>query len=123
MKTALLLLAFIPQVSSPDGPATVTNPQFPIHVQVLATKADNTRIGARGMGRGNILGDTVKGIDFAYDCAEPILNTGPAEFYQARWKKQDQKLELLMQRIGSDHLDKCTIAITYKPAPYALPKK
>jgi hypothetical protein len=47
-----------------------------------------------------------------------VLNTGKNEFYQARWKKQDRQLQLLMQRIGSDHLDKCDLDVSYKAQPY-----
>ena len=119
MKAALLLpLAFLLQVSTPDGPATAPNPQYPLHFEVLQTQATANRLGAHGFGRGNLLGPPEKGIDFTYDCSEAILNTNKSEFYQARWKKQDRRLELLMQRIGSDHLDKCDIDIAYKAQPY-----
>ena len=111
------------QGSSPDAPATTPNPAYPVHVQVLLTKANSDQYGARGFGRGNILGAPAKGIDFTYDCSTPFLNNGPEEFYQARWKKPNQQLELLMQRIGSEHFDKCNINITYKPAPYSLPAR
>jgi hypothetical protein len=123
MKTALLLLAFFGTVAFPDSPATQANPDYPVHVQVLRTKANEDKYGAHGFGRGNILGPPLKGIDFTYYCATPFLNNGPTEFYQARWKKPEQKLELLMQRIGSNHLDKCEIDISYKPMPYSLPSK
>ena len=119
MKVALLLpLAFLLQINTPDGPATAPNLQFPLHVEVLRTQATADRTGSRGFGRGNILGSPDKGIDFTYECSAAILNTNKNEFYQARWKKQDRRLELLMQRIGSDHLDKCDIDISYKPQPY-----
>ena len=118
MKAVLLLpLAFLLQ-STPDGPATAPNPDFPVHVRVIQTQGRAGRQGARGFGRANILGTPEKGIDFTYQCGEAVLNTGKNEFYQARWKKQDSKLELLMQRIGSDHLDKCDLEVTVKAAPY-----
>jgi hypothetical protein len=119
MKVAVLLpLAFLLQINTPDGPAVAPNSQFPLHVEVLVTQASADRSGSRGFGRGNILGPPEKGIDFTYECSEAILNTNKNEFYQARWKKQDRRLELLMQRIGSDHLDKCDIDIAYKAQPY-----
>lgn len=119
MKAALLLpLAFLLQFQTPDGPATATNPQYPLHVEVLVTQASAGATGSRGFGRGNILGPPEKGIDFTYECSAAILNNNKNEFYQARWKKQDRRLELLMQRIGSDHLDKCDIDIAYKAQPY-----
>jgi hypothetical protein len=84
----------------------------------LLTKANGGRSGFTGFGRGNILVPDLKGIDFTYDCGTAFLNNGPTEFYQARWKKPDRKLEILMQRIGSDHLDKCELEVSYKAAPY-----
>ena len=119
MKAALILpLAFLFQISTPDGPATAPNPQFPLHVEVVQTQATAGRDGSRGFGRGNILGTPEKGIDFTYQCSSAVLNTGKNEFYQARWKKQDRQLQLLMQRIGSDHLDKCDLDVSYKAQPY-----
>jgi hypothetical protein len=123
MKFAVLALAFFWQVSMPDGPVTAPHPDYPVHVQVLLTKAQNGRRGATGFGRGNIVGPPAKGIDFTYDCGQPFLNNGEQEFYQARWKKQDQKLEILMQRIGSDHIDKCDLEVAMKDVPYAVPSK
>jgi len=119
MKAALILpLSFLFQISTPDGPATAPNPQFPLHVEVVQTQATAGRDGSRGFGRGNILGTPDKGIDFTYQCSSAVLNTGKNEFYQARWKKQDRQLQLLMQRIGSDHLDKCDLDVSYKAQPY-----
>ncbi len=119
----LLVLALPAAIAqdSPDGPATVPHADYPLRVQVLMTKANVSRYGSHGFGRGNVLGPPEKGIDFTYDCSTPFLNNGPAEFYQARWKKPDRQIEILMQRIGSDHLDKCQIDIAYKPAPYGQP--
>jgi len=122
MKIAVLALAFLWQVAAPDGPSVAPNPEYPVHVQILSTKAQNGRRGAHGFGRANIVGPPAKGIDFTYDCAQPILNNGEREFYQARWKKQDMKLEILAQRIGSDHVDKCDLEVAMKDVPYALPK-
>lgn len=127
MKVAALLLFVLalPAATaqeSPDGPATAPNPQFPLRVQVLMTKANGNRLGFHGFGRGNLLGTPEKGIDFTYDCATPFFNNGPKEFYQARWKKPDREIEILMQRIGSDHLDKCRLDIAYKPRPYGEPR-
>jgi hypothetical protein len=123
MKSAIFILAFLWQVSAPDGPATAPNPEYPVHVQILSTKAENGRRGAKGFGRGNIVGPPARGIDFTYDCGSPILNNGEREFYQARWKKQDLKLEILAQRIGSNHVDKCELDVAMKAEPYAFPSK
>jgi hypothetical protein len=115
---ALFLLAFLGQAPAPDSPATAPHPDYPLHVRILLTKASGNRNGFTGFGRGNLLDPTLKGIDFTYDCGEAFLNNGPAESYQAKWKKPDRQLEILMQRIGSDHLDRCQLNIAYKAEPY-----
>jgi len=119
MKVAVLLpLALLLQIPTPDGPATATNLEYPVHLQILLTKANGNRYGFSGFGRGNILGPPVQGVDFTYACSTPMLDNSHNEFYQARWKKQDRKLEILMQRVGSDHLDKCDLDIALKSVPY-----
>jgi hypothetical protein len=115
---ALFLLAFLGQAPAPDGPAMSPHPDYPLHVQILLTKANGNRDGFNGFGRGNLLNPTLKGFDFTYDCGEAFLNNGPTESYQAKWKKPDRQLEILMQRIGSDHLDRCQLNIAYKAEPY-----
>ena len=47
-----------------------------------------------------------------------MLDNSRNEFYQARWKKPNRKLEILMQRIGSDHVDKCELDVALKQVPY-----
>lgn len=75
--------------------------------------------GYDGYGRADLLGATPQGVDYTFSCSEPFLhNVGKAEFYQARWKKPDQKLEILMQKVGSDHLQKCELKTSVKPEPY-----
>jgi hypothetical protein len=108
---------------TPDGPALQSNGKYPLKVEVIMTKANDSSRGARGFGRGNLVGEPSRGIDFTYECGTAFLNTNPGEFYQARWKKDDRRLEILMQRIGSSKTDTCDIDIAYKAAPYAWPKR
>lgn len=121
MKTALLLLAFIfpMTVSPPSGPAMTPNPAYPVHVHLFIAKANGNNGGYQGFGRGDILGASPQGFDYSFSCSVPFLaNSVAKEFYQGKWKKQDQKLEILLQRIGSDHLDRCELKVALKPVPY-----
>ena len=142
MKTALLLLAFLGQAGSapPDVPLADPTPEFPLHVHLISARfgADTMRAyrslqgelrggpgylqatgSYHGFGSVNLLGDSPRGFDYAFDCGVPFVeNRQPQDFYQARWKKQDQQLEILMQRIGSDHYDICELKLAMKPHPF-----
>jgi len=121
----LLLLASAGQLRAqiftapPDVPATAPNPDFPLHVRILRVRWNHVRGVYEGFGRADLLGDKPTGLDYTFSCSEPFLhNAQRTEFYQGRWKKQDQKLELLMQKVGSDHLQKCELKVAVKPMPY-----
>jgi hypothetical protein len=125
MRAAILLMALMGSAGpAPDGPAMKPDPEYPIHVRVILTKANGGRRGYTGFGRGDILPSPSheappQGFDFTYDCAVPFLaNTGAGEFYQAQWKKPEKRLEILMQQIGSNHLDHCELQVALKAAPY-----
>ena len=116
---AVFASPLLAQVVPPDVPATAPNPDFPLHLRVFHTRWSHTRGIYEGFGRADLLGDKPTGVDYTFECGEPFLhNKQPSEFYQARWKKQDQKLEILMQKVGSDHLQKCELKVTLKPMPY-----
>jgi hypothetical protein len=123
MQNALLSLAtflvmFWPVVP-PCGPATTPNPQYPLHVRVLVAQRRNTNWGIQGFGRADLLGPQVHGVDYTYDCSYGLIhNMAKDEFYQARWKKPGQKMEVLLQEIGNNHVHKCDLDVTVKDAPY-----
>jgi hypothetical protein len=119
-----LLLIVIPSAAQvfyepPDVPATAPNPEFPVRVHILGSHWNYVRGSYRGYGRGDLLGDNPVGFDYTYSCSQPFLhNALREEFYQARWKKQDQKLEILTQKVGSDHFHHCELKVALKPVPY-----
>ena len=103
----------------PDVPATAPAPDFPVHIHIFGVHWNHVNGGYEGYGRADILGATPQGADYTFSCSEPFLhNVQKTEFYQARWKKQDQKLEILMQKVGTDHLQKCELKTSVKPEPY-----
>src|SRR5271170_8055665 len=128
MKTIVLFLLLLVSAKSllaqnftapPDVPATTPNPDFPLRLRSFRNHWNHVNGIYDGYGRGDLLGDKPTGLDYTFACGEPFLhNAQPSEFYQARWKKQDQKLEILMQKVGSDHLQKCELKVTLKPMPY-----
>ncbi len=105
--------------AAPDVPSTAPNPQYPLHVHVFANHYNYDNGGYHGYGRADILGTKPSGFDYTYSCSEPFLhNAQAAEFFQAKWKKQNEKLELLMLKVGSNREQKCQLNVTLKQTPY-----
>ncbi len=104
---------------APDVPATKLYSDFPVHIHLFGVHWNRVNGGYEGYGRADILGMPPQGADYTFSCAEPFLhNAHRDEFYQARWKKPNQRLEILMQKVGSDHLQKCELKIAIKSEPY-----
>ena len=122
MKSTLLLLAMFAQLfypTPPADPATAPNPDDPGHVHSLIAKATGGQGDYHGFGRGDILGPNLQGFDYTFSCGQPFNNNRqPSEFYQARWKKLNEKLEILLQPIGSSHINHCDLNIALKAKPY-----
>jgi hypothetical protein len=103
----------------PDIPATIQNPEFPVHARIITNHYNFSGGSYTGYGQGDILGDKPQGFDYTFSCSVLFLyNEQQGEFYQARWKKQDQKLELWMQKVGTDRQQKCELNVSLKPTPY-----
>ena len=138
-QTVVLFLVFLSTVSSaqlatfrsprvrlpiiyeaPDGAVDDPNPDFPLHVQIATIRFGGATGEYHGYGSGNILeGSTGKGFDYTFECSVPFTASQiAAQSYEARWKKQPFKLELLMGRVGSDHKDTCTLQIALEPKAF-----
>ena len=130
MKHIFLGLAFLIATSSafaqsfhepPDVPATRPAADFPLHVHIFVVHWNRINGYYEGYGRGDLLVASPQGVDYTFSCAQPFLhNAGKAEYYQGRWKKENQRLEILMQKVGSDKEQKCELKTSVKPQPYGL---
>jgi hypothetical protein len=122
LKTAALALTsamFMFSIVPPCGPATTPNADYPLHVRVLNSQRTNTSWGVKGFGRADLLGPQPLGMDFAYNCSYGLIhNVANDEYYQARWKKPNQKMEVLLQEIGNNHVHKCDVDVTVKDVAY-----
>jgi hypothetical protein len=116
----LAQLTHYPNTTSlPDVPATEPNADFPLHVRIFGSHWNHVRGIYEGFGHADLLGEQIRGFDYTFDCDQPFLkNEMPEEFYQARWKKPEQKMELLTQQVGGKHLHRCELHVTLKAAPY-----
>jgi len=125
MKSRLLLAALlfcscaaIAQVA-PGVATTTPNPEYPLHLRILSSQRSNNRFGVHGFGHGDLIDAQIRGFDYTFDCSVGFLhNEHPDEFYMGRWKKPDQKIEIMVQKVGSTHVDKCDINVAMKPEPY-----
>jgi hypothetical protein len=123
MKSIVAGLALVPFLfqSYIAGPVTKPDANYPLHVHIFRTHGADTRRGDHGHGVADILPDgsrAPQGVDFVYECpVNPQANSG-AEFYQARWKKPNLKLEILLQRVGSDKVEHCELDVQMKSRPF-----
>jgi hypothetical protein len=126
MKKSLLLFALIvpatvlpAQHVAPGTASTVPNPAYPLHIRVLMQgERVHNQFGVHSFGRADLLENPIRGMDYSFDCYSGFMYNQPGEYYQGRWKKPDQKMEILIQRIGSNKVDKCDLNVTMKPEPY-----
>ena len=104
--------------------STVPNPAYPLRIRVLSQgERIHNQFGVHSFGRADLMGTPIRGMDYAFDCYSGFLHNGPPdEFYQGKWKKPDKEIEILVQRVGGDHVDKCTIKVTLKSQPYGIYK-
>jgi len=107
------------ETQSPDIPVTDPDPGFPLRVHLGAARWGGPSPLYHGYGTGNLLGATPQGFDFIYGCSVPFMeNSQQNDFYQARWKKQDESMEILMQVVGGNHEEVCELKIAYKAVPF-----
>jgi hypothetical protein len=121
MRAIIVALFLLGQMGPavPNTPTSTPDPAFPVHVQILGIHWNHNQYGTHGYGRGNVVAADVKGFDYTFDCGDPFMATKGEEFYSARWKKPDQKLELIEERIGSGgKTEKCELKVDMKPFAY-----
>jgi hypothetical protein len=91
---------------------------YPLHFHVVDGQRTEDDTQDHGWGTANISypsAQSVQGAEFKYDCSYGFLtNTQITGYYQARWVKPGSELEVLLQRPGSDKMDKCSVAVTLK---------
>ncbi len=110
------------QNQAPAVPAIVKDQDYPLRVQVAET--GSTSSGLRkmtGYGHGNVLGPPVEGFDYTQDCNQRFAPRPEGDqYFRARWKKQGQRLEVLIQEMGSDKVTACELKVAMQEQPYEL---
>ncbi|ADW70724.1 hypothetical protein [Granulicella tundricola] len=102
-----------------EGPSTDHLIQF----HVLDGQRQEDSFGDHGWGIANLVdpqpGSVLQGADYRFDCSRGFVTSSQLDnYYQGRWTRPGQKLELLLQRPGSDKVDRCTVSVALRPDPY-----
>ncbi len=109
--------------TDPDFAYEVADPAYPVQFHVADGERNQDGPTDTGSGTANVSDPgnkaPLQGATYHYDCERGFLNNSQSQnFYQGRWIKRSQKLEILLQRPGSDKVDKCIVDLTLEPQPY-----
>jgi len=108
------------QDRAPGVAATTPNPAYPLRLRILGAQRVNDSYGVHGFGRADLIQEPIHGLDYTYECNYGFLhNASSDDYYEGRWKKPGSEIEILVQRIGSDRVDKCDLKVTMKPTAYS----
>jgi hypothetical protein len=107
----------------PDFAYEETAPDYPVQFHVIDGQRSEDWMGDHGWGTANVADPAgqrlLQGADFTYNCAYGFLTNSQLDgFYQGHWVKSGSQLEVLMQRPGSDKVDKCLVEVNLRPQPY-----
>jgi hypothetical protein len=105
-----------PEISFSD-PAS----DYPVHLHIITGYRHLFTGGVQGYGTANLVanGGPSQGVDYNYSCSHGLIpNALPDEFFQGHWVRKNQRMEILLQRIGSDHVDRCQLNVSVKASPY-----
>ncbi|HUD22630.1 MAG TPA: hypothetical protein VMQ60_07275 [Acidobacteriaceae bacterium] len=95
---------------------------YPMHFHVVDGQRTEDDSADHGSGTANLIdlaAQTQQGAEFSYDCAYGFLtNSQISGYYQARWLKPGSELEVILQRPGSDKVDKCKVEVTLRAQKY-----
>jgi len=105
--------------NEPEIAFTDPDADYPLHLHIITGFRHVSSGNVQGYGTANLLGDSVQGVDYNYSCSHGLIpNAQQDEFFQGHWVKKDLRMEILLQRIGTDHVDRCELNVTIKASPY-----
>jgi len=116
------LPAVRPGAVPPDVPAAAPDPEFRLRVHLLTARWGGLGGVYHGYGSGNLLeANAIRGFDYGFECDLPFVeNEGPADTYQARWKRAPYQLEILTAEVGVDQprARTCTLRLVFTERPF-----
>jgi hypothetical protein len=117
----LALLYLMLQSQAPAVPAIVSDPDYPLRVQLAQTGSSTSFNRTSAWGHGNVLGPPAQGFDYTADCNERFAPRPEGDqYFRARWKKPGLRLEILVQQFGSERITTCELKIAVQEQPYEL---
>ncbi len=110
------------QNQAPAVPAIVSDPHYPLRVQLAQTGLSSGTFEHLSVwGHGNVLGSPSQGFDYTADCNQRFAPRPEGDqYFRARWTNRGHKLEILIQELGSDHIQACELKIALQDQPYEL---
>ncbi|MGA7566731.1 MAG: hypothetical protein WBW53_11790 [Terriglobales bacterium] len=102
----LVLMLSIPFFLALNSFAGKNLADYPLQIQVIESHWHRHRYQGietvDGWGRADVRnGDSIHGFDFTYESTEPFQRTIGEAHYLAKWKKEPQKIEMLVGEIGN----------------------
>jgi hypothetical protein len=107
----------------PDFAYVQPAPDYPVQFHVVDGRRKEDGYGDHGWGTGNIYDPSVPGVlqgaDYTYDCARGFLTSSEVTgYYPGQWTTLGSQLEVLLQRAGSNKVDRCRVQVNLRPQPY-----
>ena len=104
---------------SVGSPAQTEDPKYPLKIRIMERNVVRSRFAVRSWGRADLYdGQKVHGFDYQTDCNIIVMTSRGDERFSARWKKQDQELEMLVTKIGAAKPEKCVVKANLQPFVY-----
>jgi hypothetical protein len=117
----IALLYLMLQSQAPAAPAIVSDPDYPLRVQLAQTGSNTSYSKTSAWGHGNVLGPPAEGFDYTADCNVRFAPRPEGnQYFRARWKKQGLKLEILIQEFGSERITACELKVAMQDEAYDL---
>ncbi len=122
MMLPIALLFAMLQNQAPAVPAIVSDPAYPLRVQVAQTGSSTGSFQhLSAWGHGNVLGPPLQGFDFTASCNQPFAPRPEGDqYFRARWKAPGQRLEILIQQLGSGRITACELKVAMQEQAYEL---
>lgn len=93
--------------------------EYNLRLHIYETHWNQDRFGIHAFGRANLFDQQGQphGVEFTYNCDYHLMASSRNEAYPARWKKQDQSIDVVFGEIGASpgSYHNCEFKVSEKP--------